>query len=630
MRPIAKLLVGIGLGIACLWSVKAEAALMAYWTFDQGTGTQLTDSSGRGNHGTLAGTTLPQWVAGHTGRAGDWALYFSGSTAQNDANAPHVFLGNLPDLTITGDQTISMWLYPTDFTYRQNPYAKAYGGTGTITQEPTTWGTPKSLDYYYGTAGSNSSPYQSVSSGSGGILIANQWNHIALVRDFTNNQIRWFVNGVCTNVVTPAYSSAAADNLDAYIGRGYERNYWGRIDDMAIFNHALPDVQVKAIASGELSPGTIGHYQTIRKDWLEGWLYRQPITISKNANQANLTGFPIPIQLTDSNNPLFAMANSPVGNDIIFTGADGKTVLPFEIESFSKASGSESLYAWVKTNLSSTEDTVIYMYYGGPSSVPLSYKETWDSNFRIVQHMEETQAPYTDSTSKNRNMLTGTNGAGTGTGIFGTGVTLGGYANPQYLVATGDSIPAASSFTIEGWAKITDDASTQNQYFFSIYNRAAPRAMVGGTPRLGMHWEYSVGGGRDWNSDPYINLADGNWHYVVQVYDASVNKMYLYQDGSLLATADVSGALSTGTTYYVGTWESGYGYLPGTFDEFRVSDVARSADWILANWNLIKNSQKFLQFGAQQYVPEPSTWSLAFLAFVGFGGLIWRKKWPVS
>jgi hypothetical protein len=36
---------------------------MAYWTFNDGSGTQLTDSSGRGNHGTLLpATNPPQWV----------------------------------------------------------------------------------------------------------------------------------------------------------------------------------------------------------------------------------------------------------------------------------------------------------------------------------------------------------------------------------------------------------------------------------------------------------------------------------------------------------------------------------------------------------------------------------------
>ena len=620
VRPV--MLVGMVLGMGVICSTEAQAALMAYWTFDDGTGTTLTDNSGRGNNGTLSGTTLPQWVAGHSGRPGDYALQFTGSPVRNDPNSPHVYLGNLLDLTITGDQTISMWVYPTDFSVRRNPYAKAYGGSGTLTQE-----TSGQITYYYGTAGGNASPYQGV--GSGTALTPNQWNHIAVVRDLTNNQIRWYVNGVRTATVTASYNPAAADNLPAYIGRGYEYNYQGRIDETAIFNEALQEVHVKAIASGELSPLTMMHYRSIRQDWLEGWGYRQPIVIKKDAAQTNLTGFPVPIKLTDPSNKVFAMSQSPQGYDIVFTAADGKTVLPFELEYFSKEPGSEQLYAWVKTNLSSTEDTTIYMYYGGPGKVNLSYKETWDTNFRIVQHMEESAGAttFTDSTSRNRNM-TAPNGATAGDpGVFYQAVSLGGYANPQYLRATGDSVPGTSSLTIEGWAKIIDDDSNQNQYPFAISFRAAVRSMISGSPRFGFIWRYSDGTSGEWNTSPSLNVADGKWHYMVQVYDASQQKMYLYLDGQLISPAmDVTKTLASSNDYYVGTWESGYGWVAGTFDEFRISDLARSPAWIRANWLLMTAPESYLLFGAQQYVPEPATGSLALLALAGLVGLIWRKK----
>lgn len=484
------MLVGMVLGMGAICSTEARAALMAYWTFNDGAGTTLTDSSGRGNNGTLAGTTLPQWVAGHSGQPGDYALEFTGSPVRNDPNSPHVYLGNLPDLTITGDQTISMWVYPTDFSVRRNPYAKAYGGSGTLTQE-----TSGHITYYYGTAGGNASPWQGV--GSGTPLTANQWNHIAVVRDLTNNQIRWYVNGVRTATATPAYNPAAADNLPAYIGRGYEYNYQGRIDETAIFNEALPEVHVKAIASGQLSPLAIMQYRSFRADWLEGWPYRQPIVIKKDAVQADLTGFPVPIKLTDASNKLFSLGQSAQGYDIVFTAADGKTLLPFEIERFSKEPGSEQLYAWVKADLSSSQDTVIYMYYGGPTVGHLinNPKDTWDTNFRIVQHMEESAGAttFTDSTSRNRNM-TAPNGATAGDpGVFYQAVSLGGYPNQQYLRATGDSVPGTSSLTIEGWAKIIDDNSTQNQYPFSIGGRAAIRTMILGHPQFGFIWRYSDG-----------------------------------------------------------------------------------------------------------------------------------------
>ncbi|MCS7303852.1 MAG: LamG domain-containing protein, partial [Thermoguttaceae bacterium] len=283
-------------------------------------------------------------------------------------------------------------------------------------------------------------------------------------------------------------------------------------------------------------------------------------------------------------------------------------------------------------DLSSSQDTVIYMYYGGPAVGHLinNPQDTWDTNFRIVQHMEESAGAttFTDSTSRNRNMSPGPTGATAGqTGIFYRAVGLGGYANQQYLRATGDSVPATSSLTIEGWAKIIDDDSNQNQYPFSIGNRAAIRTMIGGSPRFGFIWRYSDGTFGGWDTSPALNIADDKWHYMVQVYDASAQKMYLYLDGQLLSPAmDVTKTLASDNDYYVGAWVATYGWVPGTYDEFRISDVARSAAWIRANWLLLSDPQTYLLFGALQHVPEPATGSLALLALAALAAVVWRKQ----
>ncbi|MCC6302037.1 MAG: hypothetical protein IT489_04465, partial [Gammaproteobacteria bacterium] len=49
------------------FSVDAQAALVAHWTFDEASGTVAGDASGNGNTGTLIGG--PTWVAGQRGGA---------------------------------------------------------------------------------------------------------------------------------------------------------------------------------------------------------------------------------------------------------------------------------------------------------------------------------------------------------------------------------------------------------------------------------------------------------------------------------------------------------------------------------------------------------------------------------
>ncbi|MDJ0660630.1 MAG: cadherin domain-containing protein [Crocosphaera sp.] len=156
-----------------------------------------------------------------------------------DGSNDHIEIGNVSDLHITGNQTIEMWINPDNFNSRQNPYAKAYGGEGTITIE-----TNGSISYYYGTTGSNSGgnnvSYQRVRTVAN-VLTANQWNHIAVVRDFDSGEIAWYVNGTKAALIdssTPIFTAATAGNQPAYIGKGYVNNFAGNIDELRIWNDA--------------------------------------------------------------------------------------------------------------------------------------------------------------------------------------------------------------------------------------------------------------------------------------------------------------------------------------------------------------------------------------------------------
>ena len=600
---------------AFLLASPAQAEMVGYWSFDDGTGATLTDLSGYGGHGTLQGTTLPTWAAGHTGAAGDHSLHFTGSgTTNNSSTAPHVVLGNLPQLKITGDQTISMWLYPTDPVTRQNPYAKAYGGSGTITQEPN-----RALTYYYGrnASGGNGGPYDQISSPQ---LTANAWNHVTIVRDLTNNDLRWYVNGN-TRSEAPLYNPAIAGNNPAYFGRGYRSSYRGRIDDALIFNDALNSLEVAALAKPQRS---ISQLTLCPDDWLKGWASRQAITVSKDATATDLAGFPVPIQITDASHRVFDSAHAN-GHDIVFTTADGRSVLPHEIETFSKAPGSEELVAWVKTPLSASEDTTIYMYSGGPDLGDLSSADTWDPNFKMVQHLNETAGTRVDSTSYG-NHMTPQNGVVAAPGVADGADAFGGYnsATGRQYLERGDTlgITSTESFTLEGWVNLVDDASNQNQYPIAKLSRATIRAFTGGTPNFGMLWDDANAGYGQWSSGLDIT---GDWHHVAMVYDASLGTygtMFLYLDGTELSGGrPVPAALLNGSNYYIGTWASTYGWVEGTIDEVRISEFARSADWLLATFNLIDDPDSYIAFGDIQSIPEPTS-----LALLGLGALALLRR----
>jgi len=110
------------------------------------------------------------------------------------------------------------------------------------------------------------------------------------------------------------------------------------------------------------------------------------ITVDHTKVAASLTGFPVLIDVTDSDLSLKAQ---PDGDDIVFTDSSANK-LNHEIEYYDNNTG--RLVAWVKVpSLSSTSDTVLYMYYGNAAaSSQQNATAVWDSNYVMVQHLEET------------------------------------------------------------------------------------------------------------------------------------------------------------------------------------------------------------------------------------------------
>jgi prepilin-type N-terminal cleavage/methylation domain-containing protein len=205
---------------------------VGWWKFDEGSGNMAIDSSGYGSTGVFNGS--PVRNSEENCKQGECLTFSSGN---------YIVLGNPEALRITGNQTISMWIKPAILGdgVRRNPYAKAYGGEGTITQEPG----GHSVNYYYGTYGGNSSPYQGFDSGS--ILTAGEWTHVVLVRDLSNMKLYWYKDGKLANSVNANYTSATASSNDAYIGHGYVSDYQGEIDDVRIYDRALSEDEVEEL-----------------------------------------------------------------------------------------------------------------------------------------------------------------------------------------------------------------------------------------------------------------------------------------------------------------------------------------------------------------------------------------------
>ncbi|MCK4613825.1 MAG: DUF2341 domain-containing protein, partial [Thermoplasmata archaeon] len=335
------------------------------------------------------------------------------------------------------------------------------------------------------------------------------------------------------------------------------------------------------------------------------WGYRKPITIDYTKVEADLTDFPVMISTTDTDLRDHARSD---GDDIFFTKTDG-TKLSHEIESYDSSSG--ELVAWVKIpSLSGSANTELYMYYGNSEcSGQEDAENVWDSNYKMVQHLEETSKgtgsydDHFDSTSNNND-----GEAENGLDMDATGKIDGADdfdgTNDYVTVAHDASLNLVGPYTLEAWVKPAANINTQ-QYILIKYNAYTLefRRENGDPPEKKWLHNYFWDGVRyqDVTTTTYT-WAGGTWYYVAFTHDGSTVKAYV--DGSEETSVTKPTISSTSTSIMrIGCRAGPEKFLNGILDEVRISNTARSDDWIKTSYNNQNNPITFMSFGDEQQQP---------------------------
>jgi hypothetical protein len=191
---------------------------VAYWKFDEGSGTVVGDSSGNANTGTLING--PQWVDGKVGKA----LKFDGI---DDS----VYVADSPSLDITGTQmSVEYWIelpggWQAGMPKSMDIYVKGNAWVGSMT---STTGTHRFNFAYFPI------PYPETNKNSWN---ANTWYFVADVYD--GSYIRMYVNGVL-DIAAACSGAITVTNEHFEIGGGYGWPWFfnGTIDELAIYNYA--------------------------------------------------------------------------------------------------------------------------------------------------------------------------------------------------------------------------------------------------------------------------------------------------------------------------------------------------------------------------------------------------------
>jgi hypothetical protein len=616
-----------------------------YMYFGNATATSQQNASGTWNDGNFQGVyhlpngtslTANNSVSGGLGNGSNTAAtavtgQIDGSADFVAANSAQIDFSN-PDLSSYTAFTASVWM-------------KASSVVGTIFgQYSTAANMSFLLDQNGGSCHAQSrirtnsgiASYQALGTTS---LCDGNWHYLSVT--WASNTELLYVDGTQqgTHSTTGSYLANASSYSHLWLGRNNGGSYYtGSVDEARISSTARTADWIKTEYLNQSSPSTFyakgalqtqnhtaqqSNEQITNRGWynnkaLGAWNYRMPVTISHNmvgsSTTATLSNFPVLVSVTNAN--LKSVSNgggvaSTSAADIVFTDSDGGTKLAHEIESYDAVNG--TLIAWVKVPiLSTTIDHTIYIYYGNSTANLPSQQNAsavWDSNYKGVWHLPNgTSLSGTDSTGVNN--LTVSNATASSTGQIDGAAGFNGTSN--YLnTASTLNLTGVSTITVEFWLNkpsfANDDKMAMedsaiiggNVSSFAIDTNNNTLAGCGaGTVAFAIHNPTSYNGAKF--SRPSAGVLH---HYVFVMTGSGATGFSAYVDGNsqqlTTCTDSGSGTFGNYTLYFMSRAGTGL-FTAGVMDEVRISNSARTADWITTEYLNQSAPGSYVTLGAQQ------------------------------
>ncbi len=314
---------------------------------------------------------------------------------------------------------------------------------------------------------------------------------------------------------------------------------------------------------------------------------------------APLTNFPVLVRLSPALNGFNYSLCQAGGTDLRFADEDGN-LLPCEVDTWTP--GGESL-VWVKVP-SLSRSTRITAYYGCANPPANTPSAVWSNGFVGVWHLGgSAAAELTESSGVSTDFST-VNGTGVAlgaTGIVGHAVDFSNGEIGSSLSAAHDSdLDGFSNFTVELWSwqgintnrqayLLSKAAGTPSAYlFYQNANRASCFNV----------YNTNVSNGKYYNIASGITPSLGIWNHQVFVRNTapSTAKAYGYLNGSPIpadgmALPTLDDVYDNSAPLYLGNGNGNSDRVfPGLIDELRISNVARSADWVKATHDCVADA----------------------------------------
>jgi len=207
------------------------AGLLGWWKFDEGQGATAADSSGNNHPGALVGNA--KWAQGKLGGAIDL-----------DGNGSYVQIADKSAFDMAGEATVACWV---------NIRSIPAEWTGIVTKGDTSWrlSTVEQKNQFHFAANDYEIGHDNIFVNAATTVAPQTWHHVVGTYDGAN--IRIYVDGQLDG--TKAWTGGIGKNdVDVLIGENAGkkgRSFDGLIDDVRIYNYALPEAQIKEMSAAQ-------------------------------------------------------------------------------------------------------------------------------------------------------------------------------------------------------------------------------------------------------------------------------------------------------------------------------------------------------------------------------------------
>ncbi|MFW9957687.1 MAG: LamG-like jellyroll fold domain-containing protein, partial [Candidatus Odinarchaeota archaeon] len=455
-----------------------------------------------------------------------------------------------------------------------------------------------------------------------------QWYHVVGVF-YPSVFARFYLNGKLVEEVTSGIPTSVNDpNRPLRLGRRSD-NLGGTsyldaiVDEVRISNVARSDAWIKTQYNNQRNPEL---FLTISEQAIN-FRYMKDIVIDHNKVASNLTGFPVLIDIYDSD---LHTNVQPDGDDIMFAW-NGRS-LPHEIELFDQQYNATHahLIAWVRTDLSSTFDTIVTMYYANPTmgsqENPL---EVWRNQYQGVWHLGNDPSGALPAPQVTDSTYNGNDGTTYGSmtqsdrviGHIGNALDFDGSNDYVDCGDTSSLTVGYNDFAMSLWFATTDldiplaikgaIGTNAYRYMLSVTSSGTVKAEIDDnsvTP--GKITIYSAS-----------TLNNGLWHHAVMVRSGSW--FHLYIDGAEVPTSPVNitgyGSVNSVEPFLIAACDNyDNAGAPNLFaraqlDEVRVLNDPITSQWILTEYNNQFDSSGFYSLGIEQEAIVPKEVPLDFM-----------------